>query len=74
VFEWRQTIVAAAVTVASVIPLKLAPALETDFLEYDPEFTEPISLVAIPAVGSFDVVMTFREPHSGPINLQYQVN
>jgi hypothetical protein len=74
VYEWRQTIVNAGVTSTSVIPVKPAPANDTDYLEYDPEFTEILSMTALPAAGSFDVVLTFRELHSGPINLQYQVN
>ncbi len=74
VYEWRQTITNAGVTPASVILLKPAPALEADYLEYDPEFTDIMSMTAAPAAGSFDVILTFREPHSGPINLQYQVN
>ena len=74
VYEWRQTITNAGVTPASVIPIRAAPAAESDYLEYDPEFTEILSLTTLPAAGSFDVIMTFREPHAGPINLQYQVN
>jgi hypothetical protein len=73
VYEWRQTIVNAGVTPTSVIPIKTAPANDTDYLEYDPEFTDILSLTALPQAGSFDVVLTFRELHSGPINLQYQV-
>jgi Protein of unknown function (DUF2793) len=74
VYEWRQTITNAGVTPASVIPLKTAPVLDTDYLEYDPEFTDITSMTALPQAGSFDVIFTFRELHSGPINLQYQVN
>ena len=74
VYEWRQTIANAGVTPTSVIQLKAAPAPEADNLEYDPEFIDITSMTALPAAGSFDVILTFRELHSGPINLQYQVN
>lgn len=74
VFEWKQTIVNALVTPSSTIDIKLAPARDDQFLEYDPQFTEISSIVATPNTGSFDVSITFRELHSGPINLQYTVN
>jgi hypothetical protein len=70
-FEHRQTVAAAAVTPASIIAIKLAPAQDTD--ENDPELADVAALVAVPGTGSFDVVMTFPTPHSGPFNLHYQV-
>lgn len=70
-FEHRQTITDAGVTSTSIIQLKLAPALDSD--ENDPEMLDLVTLVGIPATGSFDALMSFSDPQQGPIKLQYQV-
>jgi len=72
VFDYEQTVVDATVTATSKIALMLNSGADTD--ENQPEFMALNEMTAYPAVGSFKLVMDFREQHSGDIKLFYQVN
>lgn len=72
VFDYEQTVTDAAVSGTSKIILMLDPSADSD--ENEPEFIDLINMAAFPGAGSFTLSMTFREPHSGPIKIFYQVN
>lgn len=72
VYDYEQTVTDAAVSGTSKIMLSLDPGADTD--ENEPEFIDLINMTAFPSAGSFTLSMTFREPHSGPIKIFYQVN
>lgn len=68
-FEHEQTVSASGVTSGSRILLSLAPASDDD--ENDPEMLDIASMVGIPGTDEITVRLTFDEPQSGAIKLNY---
>jgi hypothetical protein len=71
VFEWRETITAAGVSGTSRVQLWLAP--EDNTLENSPEMLDFVLLSGTPGTGTIDVIATFNNPTSGPINIIWSV-
>lgn len=70
-YEHRETVVDVDVTGSSTIMVAIGAHADTD--ENEPDLLSVLSLAAVPGSGSFDVLITFSERHSGPINLLYTV-
>lgn len=69
--EHRETVALAGVTPSSRIALSFASHTDDD--ENDPELLDVTMLAASAGTDAFDVILTFANPTSGPIKLNYQV-
>lgn len=71
VLEHYQTITNGAVSGSSRINIWLAATTADDENEIDT--IDLVAISAIPGTGTFDIVVTFSQPMSGVINLNYMV-
>jgi hypothetical protein len=69
VYEWGETVAAAGVTAASKILLSLAATVDSD--ENDPEFLNIASMQGTARTGQITFNLTFNEPTSGPILINW---
>lgn len=71
VFDHEQVMAVAGVTAASRVFLSLAPSLDDD--ENDPAMTSVNAMSATPGTDQFTILLSFSEPHAGPLKLSYMV-
>ncbi len=70
-YEYSQKVTDVRVNPNSLITLSLGSMLDTD--ENDSEMLDMVALAARPATGSFDIVITFSSPQSGPVPIIYKI-